>query len=405
MSQSTVGFAIALPFTAYLINPFLGIIIMFIILASDSGINEKAYFFLYAMIALYWGFVNTTRIPESDLLNYKNIFDSATTYSFGEYLSGFNSEIIYYIFSYISNKILFGNFNLYLILVTFIQYYLIFISMHKLFKKDKKYALLFAVFLLFIDTTIFFSSVHLLRQMTAGSIFVYYFVTLIVEKKNKWWLVPIFVLIHSSSIILFLLTLIPNLNKRISNKNLVILFIVFFITTQFGSLIIAILDAITKGIPILNYPFSRYQDIGRMDYSWYDGAGVFGIRIRLIIFYIIPILVTYLFKAKKEKYYPIMNLCLIYYFILEMYVFAGLTYMQLRMSYYLYPFMGILLLIFISTIHQKFGNTTKRILIVVLFAYFSRRFIRAYMNTDFLIAPLDKIILNPTFAYIYDIFT
>jgi len=397
---------ILIAYVLFILHPLLGIGAMFLLCIATNTINKNIYYSLYFLISIFFGLVNSTRIPESDLLYYKNIFEDAGRFNFSTYFGiyGFK-EIVYFIFSYLSYYILLGNFKLYIVLVTFIQYYLIFLSLHKLFKDENKIVILSAVLILFFNSSVFFPSVHLLRQMLAASIFMFYFASLYTDKKNYWLLILIAFLIHSSSLLLFLIILIPGIKNKINLRTLLIFSIVFIVFYFWGNNIISFLDNITRGIPFLNYPFSRIPDLELMEYSWYMGGSVGSVRLNSVLFFVLPTLFVYFSKKLNFNYYPFLNFFIIYIIILELFISSGLTYMQMRMSYYLYPFYAISLPIFISDINKKYDKNISLLFALFIIAYMIRRFIKSYLSTDFLIEPIDKFILNPFFYYVINIFS
>lgn len=398
-------YSLALPYVLFLIHPLLGILSMFALIATNRGIDKHAYYSLYIFISLYFGLINTTRIPESDLLRYKYIFEEAGKYSFLQYMSGYSKEIIYNVFSYISYYVLLGNFKLYLILVTMIQYCLYFISLHKLFKNNYKTVIVFGIAIYFLHTQIFFASVHLLRQMLAASIFMYFYVTKNVDKKLHWWLIPIASLIHSSSLLLFAISFIPTIKNKARFRTFLIVSIIGILVFIFGNQVINFMDSITSGIPYLNYPFARFDYLWRNEFGWYEGSGVSGIRRNLAIFYLLPLLFVYLTNRIEQKFYSIINFIFIYIFVLEVFVSSGLTYMQMRMAFFIYPFLGIVWALFLLTLLRKYGKLVSRALIFLMIMYMGRKFVLSFLYTDFNLASLTEVILNPLIFYIYNIFT
>ncbi|GEM_PF-1544117 len=390
----------------FILHPLLGIVAMFLLCIATDTSNKNIYYSLYFLISIFFGLVNSTRIPESDLLYYKNIFEDAGRFNFSTYIGIYGvKEIVYFIFSYLSYYILYGNFKLYIVLVSFIQYYLIFLSLHKLFKDEPKLVILFAVIINFLNSTLFFSSVHLLRQMLAASIFIFYFASLYNDKKNYWWLIPIAFLIHSSSLLPFLIILIPGIKNKINWRTLLIFSLLFIVFYLGGNKIISFLGNLTRGIPFLNYPFSRIPELELMEYSWYMGGSINSIRQNSILFFVLPTLYVYFSKKINFKFYSFLNFFIIYTLILELFVVSGLTYMQMRMSYYLYPFYAVSLPIFISSIRQKYDKSISLLVAIFFIVFMTRRFIRGYLNTNFLIEPIDKFIFNPFFTYIFNIFS
>ena len=386
----------------YLFNPILGIFVLSLILLSNTDVSDRAYYFLYICIGLFYGLLNTTRVPESDLLKYKYLFDDASLFQFLDYLKGFKTDIIYYAINYILNMLLFGNFNLYIILITFLQYYLILISLHKFFIKQGKDWIIIGAFLLFLSAPVFFSSIHLLRQMLAASIFIYFIVEKIINNKNIWWLIPIAGLIHSSSIVLFIISYIPELRKRINVKNIATVFFIGIILIYVGSYIISILDQLTSNIRWLNYPIQRIYTMEELDYGWYRG-NVWSVRNSYLRYILLPILIAYISRRNHSENYYLYNLCIIFTIILELYVFNNLKYMQMRMSYYFHPMRCFTITLMLKSISERINLSMYKLLLAIILSFFIYKYIKDYTNTGFKILEFDDVILRPIFVYIYDL--
>jgi len=382
----------------FFINPLLGILGLIFKLRNNVQ-NDKLYYGFYALISLYFGLINITRIPEGDFLSYKKMFDSAGSLTFLSYMSKFQQEYFFYVATYVFNKILFGNFKLYVILLTFLQYYLYFISIHKYFKNNGKHILLFAIALTALNLPLFFSSVHLLRQMTALSIFIYYFIEKIVNKNNKWWLIVIAVLIHSSSLLLFLLTFIPTLRYRVRLKSIVIIgFTVVFILL-FGTWFINLLHKLTMGISWLNYPIMMFKSLKTLDTTWYHGQDAESIRSSYLKYILLPAIIVYLSGRLQQRYYYLLNFIFAYIIILEIFMFSNLLFMQLRMSFYSRIFSPFAIAILIFVLKKRTNSSISDLGISIFLLYFIAKYAVNYIDTSFGIARLDEILLSSVPMY------
>ena len=107
----------------------------------------------------------------------KIAFEEGVKWVSGRAEALYTEEPVFYIATYVFNKLAFGSFKLYIVLITFIQYFLIFISIHKYWKANDKNLIIFAIIIFAIFNRFFFMSSHLMRQLLAGSIFVYFFIT------------------------------------------------------------------------------------------------------------------------------------------------------------------------------------------------------------------------------------
>lgn len=369
---------ISLASVVFILNPFLGIIFLLTYLYLNTH-NEKLYFCLYIFISLYVGLINTTKLPVSDLANYKDYFDSAGRLSFSEYLALFDHEIFFYAITYTLNIVLLGSFKLYIIFITFIQYYLCFISIHKFFKDDGKRITLFAVSILALNASSFSVSIHLLRQMTALSLFVYFFIEKLVNNKTKWWLLIFASLIHSSSLLLFLLSFLPFLKKKTSWKSILKLTAIVYLLFLFGALVVNYIGNLLVGISWLSYPFRAFDSMANQEGSWYDGSSVTSIRISYSYYIIIPAIIACLGTKKSPHYSSLLKYLFIYVLILESFVMANLTFMQMRMAFYIYLFSCFAIPLMVLKFKNKLNSNnlfTIQLIILLLFIF---KFTKAYI--------------------------
>jgi len=383
-----------------LINPLLGIFLLAISLSLANGGRKTKTIYLYLAISIFFALLNTTRTPESDLLEYKIIFESASNVSLGQYLSGAQKEIIYYILNFILNRLLLSNFSAYIIVVTMFQYMLRFLTLEKIMGKNNRRYLVFGSLLILLDATSFFASVHLLRQLTACSIFMYFLAERFVNHKTLWILIPIAVLIHSSSAVLFIIALIPGLQNRINIRLMITIIVLLIILLTFGERAVAMMDYVTRGISWLNYPFERIARLGELDYGWYTGTGVIGIRKNILRYIILPFIIYYFLLGKKPGAHYLINYCLLYFLVLEMFVANHFLFMQMRMAYYIYPFSAIALTLMIKCIYARSSLNVSFPIAIMILAFMAYRFSKGYLNTDFAILDFRSMLYTPLISYL-----
>lgn len=386
----------------FLINPLLSILSLTFVIINKKGKNEQLFFILYAFLALYLGLINSTKAITSDLLTYKEYFDMAGVTGFIDYISIHQIEPIFYLATYILNKLLFGNFNLYVIFFTFLGYYLVFISIHKYWKYEKHQSttILLAVFLFAFFHNYFFLSTHLLRQALAGSLFFYFFIEKIVNNNNKWIILIFAIFTHASSILLFVICFIPTLNRKLSLKRLIILAFITIGIISFGGQLISFLDNLTGNIPMLNYPFQRFSNMETLDNSWYSPeSGEVTFYREIYYFLLIIMTTTYLWGSLKKNSYYLLNVSIVFSIILELFVFAGLLFMQMRLMSYVFLFVPFVLpyLFVTNKLYKKsiFTNSAS-IMLLLIFIF---RFYRSFGRTSFEFAPLEEILLYPVFLF------
>jgi hypothetical protein len=384
----------------YFVNPLIGIIFLSFYLLSFNMQNKKLFFTLYAFIALYFGLLNSTKVPQSDLINYKMYFYRASYTSFSNYISQYKIEIFYYAITYFLNKIFSGNFKSYIILITFIQYYLVLIAIHKFWKDETKQILLFAIFIYSLNNSVFGYSIHLLRQMTAASIFIYFFVEKTVNNRIKWPLIIIALLIHTSVGLLFLISFIPMQKKRLTIKKIIMLLILLIFILFFGSVLFNFLVRFIKGNIILKYILMRAQTLPQLEFSWYKGKGVNSIRILYFFFAFIPAVFSFFIKNCNNHYLITARFLFIYVLILESFVYNHLFFTQLRMSIYVLGFIPLAL----PTILVFFKQKSKEFVpigMLILLSYYTIRFFNSFTITSVQkMASIKEILFNPVLFYL-----
>ena len=108
----------------FLINPLLGILLG----ASccwDYKQNKYGIYLLIWMLAIYMAFINTTKIPISDMLEYQKVFFQAKECGIVDYIQQNGKEPIFYALTYICYYLFGGNWNLYVMFLTLLYYLII----------------------------------------------------------------------------------------------------------------------------------------------------------------------------------------------------------------------------------------------------------------------------------------
>ena len=127
---------IALLFLVLFFSPFLSSLFCFFFLKKvyKNDLKSKAIFLI---LGLSIGFINTLKLPESDLLNYIDYFNLSANYNFFDYIFLQHKAYVYFSLNYISYYLLGGNFNIFIILYTGISYFFIFSAIRLLDKNLK----------------------------------------------------------------------------------------------------------------------------------------------------------------------------------------------------------------------------------------------------------------------------
>lgn len=388
----------------FIINPFISIIFnIFYLLYSNY--SNRFIILLIFIISLYFGLINTTKIPESDLLNYKIYFHNASHLSFSDYAKYYERlltrEPVFYILTYVMNILYKDNYYLYIITTTFIIYYISLISIYKYWLVyDRRISIIIFSLLIFsLFYIIFSASSHLIRQLLASSIFLYYLMNKCVKKKNKFILPIIAVMIHNSSIVLFLLALIPGIEKRF-NLNRILYSTVIFLSAVFVvQVMLQIFGEYIYNFPIVGIAFTRFflneplSDTREFVQSY-----------SLIARYVLPITMALigilLYKYKNNNInYSFINIQLMYFIIIETLFYMGYEFFAVRLNYYMYLFIPILIPHFFSLFKKKESSKILQpIQIMILIVLFSTwLWFLSYSKWTF--APLYELLLLPLLFY------
>lgn len=197
-------------FLTLIINPFISLCLVFFI----GILNRKRDWslMLIVIVSLYLGLLNTTKVLESDLLAYNQMYFDAINYSFFDYISIINREYIYYSFAYLTYYLTNGSWEVFIFLTTFISYYLILKSNLIVLKKikTKKSVILLSILCIAFFYIIFSHSAHLLRNFIAASLVLFFLVNLFFLNKNYWIVLIVSILIHSSSLVFLIVFFKPN---------------------------------------------------------------------------------------------------------------------------------------------------------------------------------------------------
>ncbi len=330
------------------ISPFLCIVISTYLLKENYN-NSFYSKILFFVISLCFGYLNTLKTIESDLVNYLHYFNVSQKYNLLDYLYviGEGKEYLYFLFTYISYYLFQGNFNLFLIFFTGISYFLVLYSIRILDQNLKlgiqSYFLAIIIFILFPN--IFSISSHLMRQFLASSFIIVFIVKNTFEgnvKSLPYFIIAI--LVHSSSF-LFGILLAPVLNKKISFTKGLLFFVsalaIFYLVTLYSSFL--------SNIPVINDPVNRFIKIGTKDALS---------KVEPLIYVVsIIILILFYFGIFKNKAIRSLKTKRLFYIALFLVTFIVVNYnnidITVRFSFYTYFFFPLSFYFFYSTFKIK----------------------------------------------------
>jgi len=370
----------------FILNPFLSLVlsILFVVFKNKNYFN----FILIINISLFLGLLNTTKVPESDFLAYKEIYLYSKDYTLLGYLSIFNREYIFYFFSYLFSILTGGSWKLFVLFTTFVSYFLILNSNFIVFKtlnpkSTKFYVAILNVSFFFI---LFSHSAHLLRNFIAGSFVIYFLVNYYFLSKNKWWLILISFFIHSSAGLFALVFLLPNNSRNSALKKRFSKVLILFFATAFiyfsGDLLIS------------NYQFNRILEIYNQQNSFEISELFYAMS---FVFFVVSV---YLFVKNKYVEYAssVLNYIKLIFVLLIISGFSLLSGVLIsqRILLFIFIFSSIFFTILVIT-----KNNISRLITPILTIIIFITFINNYNYGTWEYASVTKIFSNSLFSYFY----
>lgn len=324
---------IFIPVLLFFISPFFTVVLTSIFVVSVIKEREaffKAFFFI---LALYLGFINATKVPESDLINYHNYFYDVKKYNFIEYTFLLGKEPVFFAINYILYYLLKGNVILYMVIITFVPYYIFFRAINLYFKRirSSSHVILTAVFLVAFFPQLFSLSAHLIRQFFASAFLFYAIIQKNFYNKNKWLYIIIAVTVHSTTLFFVPLLFLKVIKKKLLYKELFsILFIVAIIALIFPFLTDFIIRIL--GNNALTYAFVRIDSSEIKELT----------ALPLLSYLLIFVLMTIVFKkqyltknisiSKKNESHHFYNI----FMILTFFVLINLNNSEISVRYFFF---------------------------------------------------------------------
>lgn len=224
----------------FIVNPFFATLGLFIYSINNRICKSTLYVTAVSGSALL-SLINSTKMPENDLTTYYSYFLDAGQltyipylYRLANYTIGphvyFIKEPLYGTFSYIMYYITGGQPRLFLFIYSMIYYILLCISLIRLCKSIglTNQITVFCIGLLIYTPYIFTMSEQLIRQDLACAIIFYLMTSRFFCGKKAYFLILAVGLIHSSSLLLLVISLVYFLKNKCSRRN-IMFYICFFI--------------------------------------------------------------------------------------------------------------------------------------------------------------------------------
>lgn len=355
----------------FLINPLVGILFGASCWVTYQR-NGNGIYVLMWMLAIYMAFINATKIPISDMLEYQDVFFQAKVYGLIDYIQQNGKEPIFYVLTYICFHLFCGSWTLYVVFLTLLYYLLINYSIIAVGKKCSCSSL--SIIITLIVGTFFFQifimTGHLMRQCLAEAFFIYFLIRKFVVKKSSWWVAILALGMHSTVLPLIGISLLPQMRRSFSIKELlkgscliIILILVFFS-----------LKPVLSPVFFLAYFYNRVGSenlLGKDAWQTDSGLGVLGV----LLIFAVGIMIFFIkrkirLNGNSDIMNPLINNCL--FLVLTLCVFAILEadYLLLRYFFYLYSYFSLLLVVFLNQHRGKMWKSIKVALAPLFVSYF-----------------------------------
>tara|TARA_R110002049_G_scaffold2365_2_gene17255 strand:- start:12115 stop:13353 length:1239 start_codon:yes stop_codon:yes gene_type:complete len=342
----------------FIINPLFGLVFLsFYLVLSDKN-NSSLVKLTPFLVALFIGCVNSTKVPENDLIWYLSEYLKAGNMSFLKYIASFgvlgntigvlsnSKEIVFAIFNYVIYQILGDNTKLYVLLYSFIAYSFLNLAIYK-FGKAIKIPIKFiitAIFIMSFTPYIFTMSAILLRQFLAASLLMYILVNKLCYNKKSYFLILCMVLIHSSAFLFVPFLFIPFFKKTLLNKKTILYYFLIVLVLFNVQNIALILLPLFDNIPMFRYILTRASQDTTFDLGQLSIAKI----ITSILTVFLPLILIYYLRPRLKK-----ENGLIHFFnvllVLVIFILANLHQSELsnRLNFYVWQFFPFVFLLYI----------------------------------------------------------
>ena len=210
----------------FLLNPIAGIASwIWVALRNIDRTSWTALRGLALLLSLYLGFVNTTKELYGDFLAYNEYYRDALNSSLLQYLLLYAKEPVYYTFSWVISRLTNANWPIYVTFFTTASYMAIYEAVILIAKKtdcSKYHVITVLVFTAFFFQT-FAMNGNMLRQSISQSFALLFLIQLYYNQKYNWLLAIISLGVHTASIPIIGLGIIPFIRKPMTPKRLLLL--------------------------------------------------------------------------------------------------------------------------------------------------------------------------------------
>lgn len=257
--------------------PIIGLPVILYVVWKKSYPKYSDYLLLMACIAIYLGSINATKQPSGDQVNYyvayinvpdigflKSLIyiygidyfvESGRTQISGEFMNG--------VYNYFGYYLTFGYYPLFAALYTFVEYFMIYLGLYKVFRKVQmpKYPIVCGVLTLSFFYLFFQYTLQIQKQFFAQAIMMYVLGSYAEKGKMtiRLWLVALTALFTHASTGLFLpFLLFKPLRGRLTKSGMFFIAIILFIFILYGPKMAE--NVATNNSGIAGYSMKRFAE-------------------------------------------------------------------------------------------------------------------------------------------------
>lgn len=337
--------------------------------SDDIGAQSVKMFMLE--IAIYLALLNTTKELSGDFLNYCEDYLLANSFSLQSFLLFKDKEPVFYFFMWLFSSISDGNWPIFVFFFTLVNYWVVFEALLIIAKRINVLCSDLVVIIVFY--AFFFQNFAMIsnavRQCISQSFALLFFAYLYFEKKRKWFLAIISVFIHSASIPILAVGMIPVINNRFSIKRLFVVVAVTLVSALFIFKISAF-----DSIPFIGYIFSRLDNEDQLTGadSWQVNEGISSQYLIMLFFLVCMILFNYrkMWRENENYDYGLLNISAILIIALLFWHFSGAFFLCMRYQFYLYTLQIVPILMAYQKINCLVKSYMRPLISISLPVYF-----------------------------------
>lgn len=379
----------------YIYCPLFGILAYSVWMTRREEVSVGKVWGLAVMLSLYLGCLGATKELLGDFLTYSQYFREVPRYSLVSYLLSFGKEPLYYGFTWVSYYLFMGNWKLFVIVLTGLNYLLLSYAIIQvgIYLRTSANKVVVALFFMAFFFQEFAAIGNMLRQGLAQSITLVFLVRWYVEGKRSWWIALCALGVHTSCLPVLGVGLLPMLRHRLSWGTLVKLTISLMVLAW----VFFRLSDYLSYLPFIGYVFERAtasEQLLAAD-AWQTEVGLQPSMIALLL--LLGAMIVALYRREEAtSLYIFVNLNLMLLLLMVVCNALGMYYLLMRYFFYLYAFQNVLFLLYLhgSTFWQ--GSVPRWMLMCTLVVYFFYEL----SHGIFSYLPVVEALVNPLPIYI-----